>query len=80
MLCEITQHSERSMNNLEINGRDIESVLLLLEGDIDLNKISKLMIVPFAPLEQTHAIPCYNCDLGSRTICNSNRTRKMNIN
>jgi hypothetical protein len=30
------------LNNLEINGRDIESVLLLLEGDIDLNKISKL--------------------------------------
>jgi hypothetical protein len=42
LLMFVTQHSERSMNNLEINGRDIESVLLLLEGDIDLNKISKL--------------------------------------
>ena len=31
-----------SKNNLEINGRNIEAVLLLLEGDIDLNKISKL--------------------------------------
>ena len=42
LLMFVTQHSEGSLNNLEINGRDIESVLLLLEGDIDLNKISKL--------------------------------------
>jgi hypothetical protein len=29
-------------NSLNINGREIKAVLLLLEGDIDLNKISKL--------------------------------------
>ncbi|MDA7711060.1 DUF4252 domain-containing protein [Flavobacteriaceae bacterium] len=28
--------------NLSVGGRDIESVLMLLEGDIDLNQISKL--------------------------------------
>ena len=37
----VTEHSG-GKNNLEINGRIIEAVLLLLEGDIDLNKISKL--------------------------------------
>ena len=42
LLMFVTQHSEGSLNKLEINGRDIESVLLLLEGDIDLYKISKL--------------------------------------
>jgi hypothetical protein len=28
--------------NLNINGREIKAVLMLLEGNIDLNKISKL--------------------------------------
>jgi hypothetical protein len=41
LLMFVTEHSG-GKNNLEINGRNIEAVLLLLEGDIDLNKISKL--------------------------------------
>ncbi len=42
LLMYVTEHSGSTKNALEINGRNIESVLLLLEGDIDLNKISKL--------------------------------------
>jgi hypothetical protein len=38
----VTEHSGGTISKLEIDGRNIESVLLLLEGDIDLNKISKL--------------------------------------
>ena len=38
LLMFVTEHSG-GKNNLEINGRNIEAVLLLLEGDIDLNKI-----------------------------------------
>lgn len=34
--------SSESGKSLNINGREIKAVLLLLEGDIDLNKISKL--------------------------------------
>ena len=41
LLMFVTEYSG-GKNNLEINGRNIEAVLLLLEGDIDLNKISKL--------------------------------------
>ena len=37
-----TKSGESSKNDIEFNGRMIEAVLLLLEGDIDLNKISKL--------------------------------------
>ena len=42
LLMYVTEHSGSTKNALEINGRNIESVLLLLEGHIDLNKISKL--------------------------------------
>ena len=42
LLMFVTEAGKFSKNNIEIEGRDIEAVLLLLEGDIDLNKISKL--------------------------------------
>jgi hypothetical protein len=35
-------HSGSGNINLNINGREIKAVLMLLEGNIDLNKISKL--------------------------------------
>lgn len=34
--------SSNKEENLKVNGKSLESVLLLLEGDIDLNQISKL--------------------------------------
>lgn len=34
--------SRNDSSNIKINGRTLETVLLLLEGDIDLNQISKL--------------------------------------
>ena len=42
LLMYVTESTNSSKNNIEFNGRMIEAVLLLLEGDIDLNKISKL--------------------------------------
>ena len=38
----VTESAKSSKNSIEFNDRMIEAVLLLLEGDIDLNKISKL--------------------------------------
>jgi hypothetical protein len=42
LLMYVTESTKSSKNDIEFNGRMIEAVLLLLEGDIDLNKISKL--------------------------------------
>jgi len=42
LLMYVTENLKNSNKNLQFNGRTIEAVLLLLEGDIDLNKISKL--------------------------------------
>jgi uncharacterized protein (UPF0305 family) len=42
LLMYVTENLKSSNKSLQFNGRTIESVLLLLEGDIDLNKISKL--------------------------------------
>ena len=49
LLMFVTEHSG-GKNNLEINGRNIEAVLLLLEGDIDLNKIKPKSPVFFSTL------------------------------
>ena len=35
-------HSETGQSKFNINGRDVKAVLMLLEGNIDLNQISKL--------------------------------------
>lgn len=42
LLMYVTENVKTSSNKIEFNGRSIEAVLMLLEGDIDLNKISKL--------------------------------------
>ena len=42
LLMYVKENIKTSTNKIEFNGRSIEAVLMLLEGDIDLNKISKL--------------------------------------
>ncbi len=42
LLMYVNERVGSGSTNLNINGREIKAVLMLLEGDIDLNKISKL--------------------------------------
>jgi len=42
LLMYVNERVGSGSTNLNINGREINAVLMLLEGDIDLNKISKL--------------------------------------
>ena len=42
LLMYVNERVGSGSSNLNINGREIKAVLMLLEGDIDLNKISKL--------------------------------------
>lgn len=42
LLMYVNERVGSGSTNLNINGREIKTVLMLLEGDIDLNKISKL--------------------------------------
>ena len=42
LLMYVNERVGSGSTNLNINGREIKAVLMLLEGDIDLKKISKL--------------------------------------
>jgi len=41
-LMYVNEKKPSNGNSLNVNGRQIESILLMLEGNIDLNQISKL--------------------------------------
>lgn len=42
LLMYVTENNKNTSSKMEFNGRSLEAILVLMEGNIDLNKISKL--------------------------------------